>query len=1057
MGSWSRARWAAIAIWAAAAAACVDVPDGVEGRIPDLGPDGGTPRIDFGVPPSDPEAPPILRNLTPAEGSVEGGTRVLLRGDALQEPVEVFFGDAPAAQVEQLDVFGVEAVTPPGELGPVDVRITTPTGTSSLADAFTYVPVFEIDRVSPARIPEEGGVEVQVEGRGFTEDTLILFDRKPLGALERLGPERMRGIAPPLAPGRPRVEGVTALSRAVRRDLVTVFATPELERVVPATGPANAPAVVQLLGSGFQDVEEVRFGGQVAPFVSGPQPRGQLGRRLEVELPPLGAGPVEVRITTADRSVRYPGAYFASSAAAGLSVQGLVPESGQAGQPVSVVGSGFGPQTQVEFAGVVAPVLERTSEALRVQVPAGLAPGPVDVTALDGADAATRPDGFNVLPPLRIDGIDPIEGPAAGRTEVTIRGAGFGDDVVFRLDGIEVEDLQVVSETEVRATVLGTSRGSADLVATREFTAGGERALEPARARLEDAFFFTAPFEVLRIHPDDGAFSGGTFVTIYGRGLEADPAVDFGGVAASQVQLENGHLLAVRTPQNRTGAVEVTMTGPQGSPVRVGSFEYFDPRVTQGGGFGGEIDGDLNVSVVDGERAPVEGAVVQVGLLPESDAVALTDANGIATFSRPGFEGPVTVTAGAPGSAFVTMVDYDTRNLTVPSPAFPQPPPPDAPINPCPAPTEFPIVRGRVFGLKSELDPNRDPDRVPVVTVTYSEPGPFSPNPPMPPGQFTNVLEDGESFEIVTARAGTVAVYALLEEVNVNNPNDRRPVRLGIARSVPVAFGQVTEDVVIDVNIDLDQTFDIRLDEPPRQFPGPSVNAVFPFLNLESDGVIPFPVQFGELEVVTLTNMPQLAQSEFIYLAGSFTLAGQGLTAPYSLSLETSVATVVGDEADLGPYLATPVNLTPKQGQVLDDRIRWELGDGVTPDLTQATFGDAIGVTSRCCLDQNENGSCEDDEPVNASSSFAPFTRWSFFAPGGRTDLPVPVLPAGTSPLAPPGDGVTDGPRQLQLTLQQALAPRFTFEEFVWFQFSPLFWESWTLVTGIFSVKEVTD
>lgn len=1049
-----------LAVLSTALFACIDIGGGVPGTTRDLGVDAGVDVPDFGVPPEEPDAPPVLTSLSPDEGPVEGGTRVLLRGEAFTGPAQVFFGDVEAPTVEVLDFFGIEAVTPENDLGTVDVRIVTPTGTSSISDAFTYLPVLEINEIVPARVPEEGGVPVEVIGRGFTEDTLILVGRRPLQDAVRISSERISGIVPPLPPGRPRVEGVVERVRTVRDDLLTVYATPDVSELEPASGPADGGIAVAIRGSGLADVEQVLMDGIEAPFDGA---TAVDGTRLSVIAPALAPGPVDLTLVTADGDYVFESVYAAVAAMAGLSVQAVVPDRAEPGSHVTVAGTGFAPGAEVRFDNVASPDVEVLADGLRVQIPNGLGPGPVDVEVRVGADAALLPDGLRVLEPLAVDSLTPGAGPARGATDLVIRGSGFTPDLVWTLQGLPLVDVQFISAAEVQARTLGGSAGLATLRARRRPTSD----VEGSGASLPDAFAFEEATRVLRIHPVDGSIGGNTYVTVYGWGLTDPASVSFGGAAGTDVRAENGSVLAVRTPPISAGPVnvEVQTEGLQGDGlVLPGAYTYFDPRVPQGGGFGGRIDGDLNVSVVDNQFAPVPGVLVQLGLEPSPENLAVTDDLGIATLSRPDLRGPLTITAGAPGTEFNTFVDYDTRNLTVRSAPFPVIPE-DPPINPCPADPVFPVVRGRVFGLKSELDPDTEPDRVPVVTVTYSAPSIFSQNPVMPDGQFDFVTEEGGEFEIITARGGSVAVYALLEEVDRNNPNDRRPVRLGIARSVPVAFGQpapigqepepIVTEVDIDMNIDLDQTFDIRLDDPPDQFPGPSLNVVFPFLNLESDGVIRFPVQIANSDVITLQNMPRLAQSEFIYLAGSFTQQGGGAVGPpFSLSVQTSVSTVEGDEADLGPYLRTPTNLTPKFREVLEDAFRWELAEGVTADMTVIHVNDVIGVPSTCCVDLNGNGVCDEGlelDPQNLQSGVGPvfFDRWSFYGPGELTEMPVPLLPQGVTPW--------NAPQILAVTLDQALAPRFTFDEFVWLQFNPALWDSWTTASAQISVKETTD
>jgi hypothetical protein len=76
--------------------------------------------------------------LSPSVGSTAGGTTVTLNGNNLVPPYSVTFGGASAASVTRVSDQQVQAVTPPGSAGIVDVAITTLGGISTLLSSFTY-------------------------------------------------------------------------------------------------------------------------------------------------------------------------------------------------------------------------------------------------------------------------------------------------------------------------------------------------------------------------------------------------------------------------------------------------------------------------------------------------------------------------------------------------------------------------------------------------------------------------------------------------------------------------------------------------------------------------------------------------------------------------------------------------------------------------------------------------------------------------------------------------------------------------------------------------------
>ena len=134
---------------------------------------------------------------------------------------------------------------------------------------------------------------------------------------------------------------------------------------------------------------------------------------------------------------------------------------------------------------------------------------------------------------------------------------------------------------------------------------------------------------------------------------------------------------------------------------------------------------------------------------------------------------------GAPGFEFVTYAELNVRNLTVFSSAYPEPPPPETPVQPCPVPDgEVPLIRGRIFRVKTPLDPVSSPGFIPIVRITYTQANAFTPNPALPAEQVDFVDQNGAEFEIQTTRQGPVAVYAILADFNVET-QEFRPRRLG--------------------------------------------------------------------------------------------------------------------------------------------------------------------------------------------------------------------------------------------------------------------------------------
>src|SRR5690606_3044710 len=83
-------------------------------------------------------APPALSPVSPATGPATGGTSVVLTGADPTGATAVTFGGTAATSFPLDSATQITAITPAHAAGAVDVAVTTPGGTTTLAGAFTY-------------------------------------------------------------------------------------------------------------------------------------------------------------------------------------------------------------------------------------------------------------------------------------------------------------------------------------------------------------------------------------------------------------------------------------------------------------------------------------------------------------------------------------------------------------------------------------------------------------------------------------------------------------------------------------------------------------------------------------------------------------------------------------------------------------------------------------------------------------------------------------------------------------------------------------------------------
>jgi hypothetical protein len=89
----------------------------------------------------DATSPPVVTGVIPATGGIAGGTNVTISGAGFTGANAVTFGGTAATAVVVVNSNTITATSPAHAAGTVDVRVTTPNGTSAIAgaaDNFVY-------------------------------------------------------------------------------------------------------------------------------------------------------------------------------------------------------------------------------------------------------------------------------------------------------------------------------------------------------------------------------------------------------------------------------------------------------------------------------------------------------------------------------------------------------------------------------------------------------------------------------------------------------------------------------------------------------------------------------------------------------------------------------------------------------------------------------------------------------------------------------------------------------------------------------------------------------
>jgi hypothetical protein len=174
-------------------------------------PDGGVGLDD--TDPFELEAGPAyaVLGVSPSHGPFVGGTRIEIRGRGFSSRTKVRLGpiDVAPADVIASDPYHVQVITPPGEVGEVDVQVSDElTGDKSvLPSGFSYDAYYADPNVGATT----GGTHVALIGRGthWSAGTTVTIDGKACTDLAVDDDTHLRCIAPKGTPGTKSITVVT--------------------------------------------------------------------------------------------------------------------------------------------------------------------------------------------------------------------------------------------------------------------------------------------------------------------------------------------------------------------------------------------------------------------------------------------------------------------------------------------------------------------------------------------------------------------------------------------------------------------------------------------------------------------------------------------------------------------------------------------------------------------------------------------------------------------------------------------------------------------------------
>jgi len=324
---------------------------------------------------------PVITALDPNSGPLVGGNMMTISGSGFTNASKVTFGG-------QSVNFGFNSngqiilLVPSGTVGPVEIMVTTPGGTSA-PSVYTYAPVPVITTLAPSAGSLAGGNTVTIYGSGFTNASSVMFGNNSAVEYTINSDSQITVTVPPgTAAGTVEVL-VTTLGGTSAPSVYTYAPVPVITTLDPSVGSVAGGNTVTISGSGFTTDSLVTFGGKSAAIISSND--GQ----ITVTVPPgTAAGTVEVLVTT-------PGGTSAPSSytyTASSSITNICPNIGSVtgGNTVIISGSGFNSASRITFGGTPVEFTVNSDNQITARAPAG-ALGPVEVAVTTASDTAIAP------------------------------------------------------------------------------------------------------------------------------------------------------------------------------------------------------------------------------------------------------------------------------------------------------------------------------------------------------------------------------------------------------------------------------------------------------------------------------------------------------------------------------------------------------------------------------------------------------------------------------------------------------------------------------------------
>jgi alpha-tubulin suppressor-like RCC1 family protein len=208
---------------------------------------GGAHMLAFGEP------RPAVTAVSPATGTIAGGTTVTISGANLTGATSVMFGSTPAAGYTVESPNAITATAPAHAAGTVDITVTTPAGTSgsNSGDRFTFQGTPTVSKLSLKAGPTAGGTVVVITGTGFAGASAVNFGSSPAATFTVKSDTSITATSPATSAAKVHITVTNSAGTSATSSKDFFSFTPTVTSVSPNGGSTTGGTTVTVTGTGF--------------------------------------------------------------------------------------------------------------------------------------------------------------------------------------------------------------------------------------------------------------------------------------------------------------------------------------------------------------------------------------------------------------------------------------------------------------------------------------------------------------------------------------------------------------------------------------------------------------------------------------------------------------------------------------------------------------------------------------------------------------------------------------------------------------------------------------